>query len=74
MMNKAGFSLWLCKLFWCEAAQATSDTANILVMENTNAPRFDANDFKYCEYLQSFSEMCVTVQHTNKKTRMKVYP
>ena len=32
-MNQAGFSPWLHKLLWCEAAQTTTDTDNILVLE-----------------------------------------
>ena len=53
-MNQAGFSPWLHKLLWCEAAQTTTDTDNILVLENTNAPsltRLYGNDAKYSKYL-----------------------
>ena len=38
-MNQAGFSQWLHKLLWCEAAQTASDIDNIFVVEEGGQPK-----------------------------------
>ena len=69
MMNFAGFTTKKHKQLWCEVANTAMMLDNILVHEQDRAPphkMFYDQDPKYGKHLQTFGEMCVTVDTSNK--------
>ena len=75
MMNFAGFTTEKCKQLWCEASSTVTMLDNILVHEQVSAPpykMFYGQDAKYTKHLQTFGEMCVTADTSNKVGRSKL--
>ena len=75
MMNFAWFTAEKRKQLWCELANTATMLDNILVHEQNSAPpytMFCEKDAKYAKHLQSFGEICVTVDTSNKAGRTKL--
>ena len=75
MMNFAGFTTEKRKQLWCETANTAVMLDNILVHEQNSAPpytMFYRQDSKYAKNLQTFGEICVTADTSNKVGRTKL--
>ena len=75
MMNFAGFTTKKHRQLWCEVANTALMLDNILVHDYDSAPlhkMFYGQDAKYARHLQTFSEMCVTVDTSNQVGRLKL--
>ena len=71
-MNFAGFTTEKHKQLWPEATSTATILDNILVHEKARAPpskMFYGQDEKYAKHLQTFGEMCVSADTTNKVDR-----
>ena len=74
-MNFAGFTTEKHKQLWCEAAGTATMLDNILVHEQDSAPPYKmiyGQDAKYAKHLQTFGEICVTADTSNKVGRSKL--
>ena len=75
MMNFAGFTSEKQKFLSCELASTATMLDNILVHEQDSTPpykMFYGKDAKYAKHLQTFGEIRVTGDTSNKIGRSKI--